>query len=541
MTDVYDRISIELIDAGEHKDRVALVLSKVKGLTMTPQEIVNSAPCTVATDVPENIAEKLKDYLEKAGAMVMLEGGKAREEELLSSDELPEPEEAQEAPEVLTESAEISEPEEASEFEDALEFEVVQESEESLEFGQTEELIGPSEEELFGEAEEVTAPEFPEPPELSESEVEEREVPEEPKVGKFQQLLSGLPGIGRKQKQSKAETFAETESEVETGGKKSPLAFLAKFRKSKQISEEESEEQRETPPEGVMEHADVAGGGRKIKAPDLMSNPVVLLIVGALAGAVIAGGLGMMVINSMKQDRQDYEIETARKIEEESAELKNLVQRWSQEAQTLREKNAALEQQSATLIAQLEEAREVKSIFPSQMPAEMVPWEEELVKSFQEVMTRHAQGLEKGIDAQKQAGCSQQLLLDGKSTYTYAHVVKIFNAKHTRYDIRRDDSIITPYVAEFKIPFQQEIKTGKDKKTCTDATLKQLETPEHHEFGGYYGYWTLEYWYKDGKWVLNQTVIERNRALYESAFQNGSPDYAKFRIDTDLFPELKPQ
>jgi hypothetical protein len=99
--------------------------------------------------------------------------------------------------------------------------------------------------------------------------------------------------------------------------------------------------------------------------------------------------------------------------------------------------------------------------------------------------------------------------------------------------------LTTPYKAKFKIPFQQEIRTGKTEEACNQAKLQQLETPDHHEFGGYYGYWEIEYEYKDEQWVVNPTVVEKNRALYESAFQHGSPDYAKFRIDTNLFPEFK--
>ena len=95
MSDSNDRVSIELIDAGEHKDRVVLVLSKVKGLTMAPQQIVSSTPCTVATDVPRSAAEKLQGFLEKAGAMVMLEG--EEEEELISPEETPLPGEEEQA------------------------------------------------------------------------------------------------------------------------------------------------------------------------------------------------------------------------------------------------------------------------------------------------------------------------------------------------------------------------------------------------------------------------------------------------------------
>jgi hypothetical protein len=169
------------------------------------------------------------------------------------------------------------------------------------------------------------------------------------------------------------------------------------------------------------------------------------------------------------------------------------------------------------------------------------PAQETLIKSFEELMAVHAQSLENGYEAQKQAGCSQQLLLDGKSTYTYAQVVKKFTSEYTPYDIMKSNSLITPYVAEVKIAFQQEMKTGKSEEACNAAVLQPLETPDHYEFGGYYGYWTIQYEYKNGKWVVKQVVSEKNRALYESAFQNGSPDYAKFWIDTALFPEFKTQ
>lgn len=270
-----------------------------------------------------------------------------------------------------------------------------------------------------------------------------------------------------------------------------------------------------------------------------MSHPVVLFCIGALTGAIIAGILGQLTINSLRQDRLDFESQTVAQIEEHSAGLKSMVQQLQEQSEMVKQRNAELEKQMAALIAFLESGQQPKGIFPSQTPTEMTPWENDLVTSFQEVMGRHMQSLENGYEAQKTAGCSQQLLLDGKSTHTFAQVVKKFSTKYTRYDIRHSDSITTPYVAELKIPFQQELKIGKTKDACNAAQLKQLETPVHHEFGGYYGIWTIEYQYRGGRWAVDQTVSERNRALYESAFQNGSPDYAKFRIDTDLFPEFK--
>lgn len=479
MSDLNDRVSIELIDAGEHKDRVALVLSKVKGLAMSPQRIVSSTPCTVATNVPRQAAEKLQEFLEKAGAMVMLEG---EEEELIAPEESLLPEEE--------EQAEIEE------------------------LSPADELPEPSEEELFSEAEEeTTVPDFPSPG-LPESETEESETGEEKEGGIFQKFLSGLPQLGRKKEQA--------EAEAEKPEKKPPLAFLSKFRK-KTTGEELSGE----PPAETRETAE----GSKKKIPSLMSHPASLVAVGFLAGAFVAAILGWRQILSLQQERIDFEIQTANQIKAHSAELKNMVTQLFQE-------NTALKEQIAALTAQLGENRQPTPL-PTSETAEMTPLQKELVQSFQELMAIHAQSLENGYDTQKQAGCLQQLLLDGKSTYTYAQVVKKFNSKYVRYEIMKSNSLTAPYIANFKIPFQQEIRTGETAEACNKATLQQLETPDHHEFGGYYGYWEIEYAYQDGKWVVNSTVVEKNRALYESAFQLGSPDYAKFRINTELFPEFK--
>ncbi len=85
MTDAQDRVSLALIEAGDHKDRVIHILSKVKGLDMAPEQIVNSTPCTIAANVPRHLAEKLQGFLEQAGAMVLLES----EDVLFSAEDLP--------------------------------------------------------------------------------------------------------------------------------------------------------------------------------------------------------------------------------------------------------------------------------------------------------------------------------------------------------------------------------------------------------------------------------------------------------------------
>lgn len=70
-----DRVGIFLIDAGDHPDRVLVVLSKVKGLLMPPQQALKKTPCLFATNIPKSIAEKLQRFLQQAGATVALAEG----------------------------------------------------------------------------------------------------------------------------------------------------------------------------------------------------------------------------------------------------------------------------------------------------------------------------------------------------------------------------------------------------------------------------------------------------------------------------------
>jgi regulator of replication initiation timing len=331
-------------------------------------------------------------------------------------------------------------------------------------------------------------------------------------------LRSKLPRFRGKKEQAEAQTKQPP--------KPSLLAFLSKFRKPAAKAAGEAELSVKIPAEiGPAREA------LKPKTADLLSNPIVIGVVGFLAGAVAAGFFGWLSIQSLQKQRVDYEVQTAQQIEQHSADLKKTVQQLLQETNTLKEENTSLKGQIATLPTQHDEtSRQGTDIS-----------QEALVKAFQELMTVHIQSLKNGYDAQKQAGCIQQLLLDGKGTYTYAQVVKQFSSQYTTYDILKSNSLLTPYIAELKIAFQQEIRTGGTEAACQAATLQQLATPPHHEFGEYYGYWKLDYVYKDGKWTVKQAITEKNRALYENAFQKGSPDYARFVIDTDLFPEFKPQ
>ncbi len=521
MADVEEHVNIELVDAGGHKDRVVLVLSKVKGLTMPPEQLVQHIPCTVATDVPRALAEKLKVYLEKAGAMVMLEGEQVEEEaeELFSADEFPIVGENEAEDALFADTA----------ADDMLEFEADPASDmgNAPDFETDDDLT-------------FTTDDIAEPPELPDSSdiPSETDAPPDaaPKANMFQGILAKLPALGKKKmaegSADDAVAVAEEPESDDTAAKKSPLAFLEKFRKPKPAAETPGDEL-------ATEVADIAESGQK-KRPDFLSSPIAYVLVGLLAGAILAGIWGSIGIQKQRQKLVDYELQTAQEIEEESAQLKGMVAELTETVAVLQQQNADLQAQNAGLDAELEKTQQHPSgIMPTDSPLEMMPWEDALIREFQPIMERHAQILEDAQAGQQQAGCSQQVLLDGNGTLTYAQVVKQFSARYTRYDIRRSNSLVTPYIAEFKIPFQQEIRTGATAEACNAATLQSFELPAHHEFGGYYGYWTLEYAYKDGEWVLNTSVIERNRDLYTSAFQKGSPDYAKFKIDTAVFPGLE--
>jgi hypothetical protein len=430
MADSNDRVSLELIDAGDHKDRVVSLLSRVKGLSMPPEQIVNVTPCTIATDVPRTIAEKLQKYLEKAGAAIMLEN----EADLLAPDDLPIIADQSGSPEA---------------------------SDEVLEF------------------------------------TEGAQISEE----------SSLAG-----------------EELDS-----------KHWQPKRAASDFGEElEPQSPPE-------------KKKSAHLLPARLVAGAVGFLIGAILMGGWGWFSIRSMQRDAEinlsDYNRELAQQIEEHSAGLRGKVQQQTQEIQGLSQQNTELTRQVETLKTRLKEAsaRTPQSIIPSHLPeiGVLTPDQEAIVSAFETVKERHTQSLEKSYEAQKQASCSRQTLLDGKGTTTYAQILRKFRATHTAFDIQKHDSLFTPYIAELKIPFQQEMRTGKTEEECNAATFQQVpSSTKHHEFGSYYGYWTIQYIYNNGKWIVKPTVLEKNRALYEMAFKLGSPDHAKFLIDTTVFAML---
>jgi formylglycine-generating enzyme required for sulfatase activity len=67
------RVVIKLIDVGSRKESVQAVLSKIQGLKDTPERLVAGIPCYISGEVSLSLAEKVKNYLEKAGAVVELE------------------------------------------------------------------------------------------------------------------------------------------------------------------------------------------------------------------------------------------------------------------------------------------------------------------------------------------------------------------------------------------------------------------------------------------------------------------------------------
>ncbi len=574
MTDSEERVSLELIDAGDHKDRVVQLLSKVKGLELGPEQIVNSAPCTIAANIPRSLAEKLQTFLEKTGAMVMIEGG----EELFTPDGLPTPEE---------EPQETVEPEEespASEEEDEWQFEAAT-------GGELDELTpdgsaaGPSDD--FGGFSAAVVGGSTEDEEEFEDEEEELELEEEEEKepGKLQKILSKIklpkkekkakkekaekkpekekkkfsfPGLSKFRKSETEEPDAETAVAEETENpeladkekKKFSFPGRSKFRKSKteELTEETDVEEEIENPELSDEEKDEV---TQEKVPASLMSRLVPAIIGFLAGAVIMGGLGWTL---MRSQQANYNEKLSAQLKKQGIQVRAELQQREQAFEALQKQNDELTRQSETFIQQqseltgqletlkteLEEARAVRSIEPSAMQGigMLTPGQETIVKEFQALKDIHANSLDNGYDAQKQASCSRQLLLDGKGTMIYAQVVKKFTARFTTLDVIKSDSLITPYIAEFKIPFQQEIRTGKNAKACNKAKIQQMPTPAHHEFGTFYGFWIIQYVYKDGKWIAKPTVLETNRALYESAFKLGSPEYAKFLINTQLFPEF---
>ncbi len=607
MTDSQEHVNLQLIDAGDHADRVMMVLSKVKGLTMTPEESVQSTPCTIARDVPQQLAEKLQVFLEQAGATVSLGQEQEEEEEaFLLIDDADDTFDVDDSGEKELELDVIAETgggdeleldivaEESSDNEFELDIVAEENSGDELEFDSAGDDL-----DLFSPDALPAAEDVREPPELPMDEVEpasddwtfddspmpdddsagDVEGPSEdfggfsaadtgaipdveesdlfgeedlefsdlsedldadqdpqPKAGSFQNLLSRLPKGKSKGRHSEEEyTFREDEPEKKSG-KAFKMPALPKFRKNtRQVAASDesfedladSEEQIETIEEREEKKALALPGGSVLASA----------MIGFLIGALLAGTWGWFSSSAARRDAnrqlEAYRQQLTSQNQNQGQELEAKVEQQSQEIEALTAQNAELRQQLAS-------SPSPQSITPSAVPVNgQTPVLNALVTSFEELKNRHLQSLEQSLETRQKGACTEQVLLDGEGTLTFAQVIKQFSTKYTTFDIMRSNSLVTPYIAELKVPFQQEVRTGSSESQCNNAKSFRILTPPHHEFGTYYGYWIVQYVYQDGKWLVKPTVIEKNRALYEKSFKIGSPDHAKFLIDTTLFPELQ--
>lgn len=73
MNDTHQKVRIKLSDVGNREEEVLKILSKIQGLTDTPERLVANVPCHISKEVPLPLAEKVKKYLEKVGAIIELE------------------------------------------------------------------------------------------------------------------------------------------------------------------------------------------------------------------------------------------------------------------------------------------------------------------------------------------------------------------------------------------------------------------------------------------------------------------------------------
>lgn len=559
MTDAQDRVSLALIETGDHKDRVIHILSKVKGLDMAPEQIVNSTPCTIAANVPRHLAEKLQGFLEQAGAMVLLES----EDVLFSAEDLPVAADEKDGLQTAGGFASTDEQEDvaSSSANETLpeEFPPPREDDWLTDtFPQTsthdEDLTGDFQAAPF----ERVSDEMDEEEQIEYNREQEIEESEATSGGTILQLFTRwLKGKGPKQ------TTPDDASESKQRKKNLTLPsfslpkfgkFSVKEPRETRVNEPKkasffSSVLRKTPPDvdsetAVQQVTEIEEERlEKITNPDQILRYLFPALIGFLVGATIMGVWGWSSIRSTQREGereterriQQYDQQVAQQIEQHSAGLKTTIAEQQTQIEQLTRQNAQFTGQSPQA-----PAHTPPEITPSLEPGTVLPAEAAIISAFEALKTRHAQSLEASLPAQQQAGCSRQILLDGKSTDVYAQVVRTFTAKYTTFDIIRSNSLLIPYQAEFKIPFQQDIRIGNSEGACNSAQLQRLPTTTtHHEFGSFYGYWIIQYEYRNGQWHVKPTVIEKNRDLYTSAFQTGSPDSAKFLMNTTLFPEFK--
>ena len=79
MSETQQRVYVKLLRVGAREEAVLSVLSKIQGLQDSPERLIAGAPCYISGKVPLSLGEKVKMYLEKAGATVNLEDDNASE------------------------------------------------------------------------------------------------------------------------------------------------------------------------------------------------------------------------------------------------------------------------------------------------------------------------------------------------------------------------------------------------------------------------------------------------------------------------------
>jgi|GEM_PF-3080552 len=66
------RVDVELVEIGPDPDRTLKLLSKIKGLALNPDQILQNYPCVIARGISRPLARKLKKYLAATGARAEL-------------------------------------------------------------------------------------------------------------------------------------------------------------------------------------------------------------------------------------------------------------------------------------------------------------------------------------------------------------------------------------------------------------------------------------------------------------------------------------
>jgi formylglycine-generating enzyme required for sulfatase activity len=71
-TEKLARFDVELLTTGDNKVQLDQLLRRVRGLSASPEEILDSCPCTIAVNISGVAAKKLQVYLEQIGVKVLI-------------------------------------------------------------------------------------------------------------------------------------------------------------------------------------------------------------------------------------------------------------------------------------------------------------------------------------------------------------------------------------------------------------------------------------------------------------------------------------